>query len=73
MPTASGADVAGAETPVTEVAVTVTGAEAGRTLAFTGLDAEGLAKTAGASGALGALLLALGSKGRRRNARPDQA
>jgi len=39
---------------------------AGASLAFTGTDAEGLAELAGASGALGALLLALGGKGRRK-------
>jgi len=43
------------------------GAGDAKSLAFTGSDAEGLAEIAGASGALGALLLALGSKGRRKN------
>jgi hypothetical protein len=45
-------------------------AEGGRHLAFTGVEVASMAEVAAFSGAFGALLVAMGSIGRRRKARP---
>jgi hypothetical protein len=56
------ADIAGAEANINRVG--------GGQLAFTGVDVTSMAEVAAASGAFGALLVAMGSIGRRRKARP---
>jgi len=47
-----------------------TQADGGRQLAFTGFDVTSMAEVAAASGIFGGLLVAMGSIGRRRKARP---